>query len=111
MGGLSIAGIGLSNLAREYGTPLYLYDAATVRYEAGELQRLTKMLYPGESEITYASKAYLSLGFARHLVKMGIGIDVVSRGEMQIARMAGFEPVKLHLHGNNKSEEELRLAL
>lgn len=110
-GGLSISGIGLSTLAQEYGTPLYLYDAATVRHEVGELRRLTQTLYPAESEITYASKAYLSLGFARHLVKMGIGIDVVSRGEMKIARMAGFAPTNLHLHGNNKSEEELRLAL
>src|SRR5512135_1606161 len=89
-GGLSISGQALSTLARKYGTPLYLYDAATVRHEVSQLQELGRKYYPGEFEITYASKAYLSLAFARHLLQMGMGIDVVSRGEMAIARLAGF---------------------
>ncbi len=67
--------------------------------------------YPGPFEITYAAKAYFSLGMARHLAGMDLGVDVVSLGELAVARRAGFAPERVHLHGNNKSIEELAAAL
>jgi diaminopimelate decarboxylase len=110
-GGLTLADHDLAELAHAWGTPLYLYDAATVRQEAGSLQNLLKMHYPGGSEVTYAAKAYFSLGFARKLAQMGLGVDVVSLGELHNAHKAGFQPERIHFHGNNKSEDELVSAL
>ncbi|HWQ04745.1 MAG TPA: diaminopimelate decarboxylase [Longilinea sp.] len=109
--GLTLAGLDLAELAHAWGTPLYLYDAATVRQEAGSLQDLLNAHYPGDREITYAAKAYFSLGFARKLAKMGLGVDVVSLGELFTAKKAGFQPERIHLHGNNKSEDELVSAM
>jgi diaminopimelate decarboxylase len=110
-GSLQIAGHSLGELARLWGTPLYLYDAATVRARAGELQRLLKAAYPGPSLVAYAAKAYFSPGFARHVAALGLGADVVSLGELTVARNAGFDPGLVHLHGNNKSAEEMEAAL
>jgi diaminopimelate decarboxylase len=109
-GQLQIAGHDLKALAKAWGTPLYIFDAATVRQQAQSIQdHLTQ--YPGRSGITYAAKAYFSLGLARRLKQIGLGVDVVSRGELEIARRAGFQPEDVHLHGNNKSEDELVTAL
>jgi diaminopimelate decarboxylase len=111
IGGLQIANLDLSGLAKQYGTPLYVYDAQTVRLQVETLQGLLRQHYPGAFEIAYASKAYLSLGFARHLAQLGLGVDVVSRGELVIAQKAGFLAERVHLHGNNKSIEELNAAV
>lgn len=110
-GALTIAGHSLRPLAEQFGTPLYLYDAATVRQQAERLRAALAEHYPGDFEITYAAKAYLSAGFARKLAALGLGVDVVSLGEMTVARQAGFAPQRVHLHGNNKSLEELAAAL
>ncbi len=109
-GALEIAGHSLRQMANSWGTPLYLYDAATIRNQVERL-RAALTTYPGESEITYAGKAYFSLGMARKLAALQLGVDVVSLGELVVARKAGFGPECVHLHGNNKSEEELARAL
>jgi len=109
-GRLEIAGHDLSELAKSWGTPLYLLDAETIHQHIHALQQHLSA-YPGQAGITYAAKAYFSLGFARQMASMGLGVDVVSLGELEIARRAGFQPDDVHLHGNNKSEEELALAL
>lgn len=110
-GCLSIAGQSLRPLAEKYGTPLYLYDASTIRGQARKLRQALTSNYPGDFEITYAAKAYFSLAMARRLAALNLGVDVVSMGEMAIARRAGFAPRRVHLHGNNKSEEELAAAV
>jgi diaminopimelate decarboxylase len=110
-GGLTIAGHALRPLAEQFGTPLYLYDAATVREQAACLRQELEQHYPGSFEITYAAKAYFSAGYARKLAGLGLGVDVVSLGELAVARRAGFAPERVHLHGNNKSLEELAAAL
>jgi diaminopimelate decarboxylase len=108
----SLAKHDLAGLARQYGTPLYVYDGATLRALYEQLRSLLGEHYPGPSEITYAAKAYLSLGFARKLAGLGgLGIDVVSLGELRVAQKAGFPARAVHLHGNNKSEAELCAAL
>lgn len=110
-GFLTIAGHSLRPLAEQFGTPLYLYDAATIHEQLQRLRQALQSNYPGPFEITYAAKAYFSLGMARHLAQAGLGVDVVSMGELAIARRAGFDPGSVHLHGNNKSIEELSAAL
>ena len=110
-GSLTIAGQALRPLAEKYGTPLYLYDGETILSHARSLRDALQKHYPGPFEITYAAKAYFSLGLARHLAGIGLGVDVVSLGELAVARRGGFAPERVHLHGNNKSIEELSAAL
>ena len=110
-GSLTIAGHELSDLAKQWGTPLYLYDAFTVQTQAESIRQLLFAAYPGASDITYAAKAYFSLGIARRLATLNLGVDVVSLGELEVARRAGFLPERVHLHGNNKGEAELKAAI
>src|SRR5512138_2757867 len=110
-GGLTIAGHSLRSLAEQFGTPLYVYDGETIRQQAGWVREALQREYPGSFEITYAAKAYFSAGIARRLASLDLGVDVVSLGEMLVARRAGFAPERVHLHGNNKLIEELTAAL
>jgi len=110
-GRLTVAGHDLCDLAQRWGTPLYIYDAETIRQRASQLPNLLQAWYPGKSQVTYAAKAYFSLGIARKLAAFDLGVDVVSLGELGIARQAGFAPQVVHLHGNNKSPRELETAL
>jgi diaminopimelate decarboxylase len=110
-GRLTIATQDLGQLADQYGTPLYIYDAATIRNQVKTLKDLLKQAYSGESLVAYAAKAYFSEGFSRKLSALGLGIDVVSLGELEMTLLGGFSPGVLHLHGNNKSEAELSAAL
>ncbi len=110
-GNLRIAGHDLAVLAHEWGTPLYIYDGLTIRSQVTLLTDLLRQHYPGPAAIAYAAKAYFSLAFARKLSVLGLGVDVVSLGELEIAQKAGFSRGNIHLHGNNKSPEELEAAL
>ncbi len=110
-GSLAIAGHSLADLAGKWGTPLYLYDAATIVSQVKLLQNSLAQKYAGKVEVTYAAKAYFSRAIAAHLEKLGLGVDVVSMGELEVARQAGFTPEKVHLHGNNKSQAELKAAM
>ena len=110
-GHLWLAGHDTVALAEEYGTPLYLYDGATFRQRLAQLQDALARHYPGPSQVAYAAKACFTPTLARHLNAAGVGVDVVSGGEMAVARQAGFDPARVHLHGNNKSLDELRAAL
>lgn len=110
-GRLSIAGHDLRTLAETYGTPLYVYDGATIRHQAERLQSLFRQYYPGEAAVAYAVKAYFSHALAVKMAEMGLGADVVSYGEIRIAQQAGFPAEGIHLHGNNKSQPELEAAL
>jgi diaminopimelate decarboxylase len=110
-GSLTIASQDLEQLATQYDTPLYLYDAATIRRQVEILNGLLKQTYPGESLVAYAAKAYFSEGLSRKLAALGLGVDVVSLGELDLALRGGFSPGVIHLHGNNKSEAELLAVL
>ena len=110
-GGLRIGGCRVRDLAEEWGTPLYLYDAATLQAQVRLINRLLGEAYPGPALAAYAAKAYLSLRFARKLSAMGLGVDCVSLDELAIAGQAGFPVEKIHLHGNNKSLEEIETAM
>lgn len=110
-GGMSLGGYSLDLLAHDYKTPLYVFDAQTVYHQVEVLRRGLERAYQGEAEITYAAKAYFSLGMARKLASLTLGVDVVSLSELLIAQRAGFEPGRVHLHGNNKGQEELDASI
>lgn len=110
-GQMMIAGQLLRELVNEFGSPLYLYDGETLRSQLGLLRSAFEKEYRGGFEITYAAKAYFSLGMAKRMAVMGLGVDVVSLGELKIAKRAGFSPKMVHFHGNNKSVPELLFAM
>jgi len=104
-GRLSIGGCDLLDLAAEFGTPLFVYDEAHLRARCREA---VEAFGPG---VNYATKAFLCKAMARLAVEEGMHLDVSTGGEYAVARAAGVPAEKLVLHGNNKSVDELRLAL
>ncbi len=110
-GQLVIGGVPVPQLVAEYGTPLYIYDEATIRAQCVAYREALARHYPGPSRVVYAGKAYLCVGLLRLLAEEGLWLDVVSGGELQLALAAGFPPGRIVFHGNNKSEDELQLAL
>jgi diaminopimelate decarboxylase len=110
-GHLAISGCDLVHLADQYGTPLYVYDEITVRARASAYRDALAGAYRGNTLVCYAAKAYCAPWLLRVIADEGLGLDVVSGGELHVARRAGFPMERTYFHGNNKSEEELRLAL
>ena len=109
-GRLSIAGRDAQELTREFGSPLYVFDELELRQTCREYVRAFTSRY-ADTEITYASKAYLSRFMAAIARDEGVGLDIVSGGELAVALAAGFPAARCHFHGNNKGESELREAL
>jgi diaminopimelate decarboxylase len=107
---LEIGGCDLVELAREFGTPLYVFDDTHLRARAAEIRDAFQSRWQN-SLVLYATKAYYSPYLARLLKDAGLGIDVTSEGEMEIARRVGLSPDKIYLHGNNKTPAEIRAAL
>jgi diaminopimelate decarboxylase len=99
------------SLAEEFGTPLYVYDEATIRGRARAYRESLAAAYPGESLVCYAGKAYCAPWLLRVIEDEGLGLDVVSGGELFTAQSVGFPPERIFFHGNNKAEHELRQAL
>lgn len=109
---LHIAGHSLPELAQAYGTPLYIFDQATILNACQQYRRAFQEAYSASAvRIFYASKAYLSPLIARLIAEQGMGLDVVSGGELLVAQRGNFPMQHISFHGNNKSEDELRLAL
>jgi diaminopimelate decarboxylase len=111
MGRLEVGGCLLSDLARTYGTPLYVLDEATLRATCRAYRQALEDHYPGESLALYASKANSSLAITALVASEGLGLDAVSAGELLTALQGGLPSERIVLHGNNKSAEELQLAI
>lgn len=109
-GELEIGRISVVALAREYGTPLYIFDEETLRSRARMIREIFAAAYPA-SRVVYAGKAYLSPMLARILADEGLGLDVVSGGEIVAGLAAGIDPAEMIFHGNNKSRRELEEAV
>jgi diaminopimelate decarboxylase len=109
-GHLQIGGCDAVELAREYGTPLYVYDEQTIRTRCAEYRDALAASYPG-SLVIYASKAFTSPMLLQILKEEGLGLDVVSGGELHVAKVAGFPMETVYFHGNNKGADELAMAL
>jgi len=109
-GHLVIGGCDTVELARQFGTPLYVFDEATVRSRCRQYTRTLASLYPS-SQVVFACKAFINPALARLFDEEGLGLDVVSGGEMAVARVVNFPAEKVCFHGNNKSLQELREAV
>jgi diaminopimelate decarboxylase len=103
---LAVGGVALGELAERFKTPLYVLDEAQVR----DTCRAYRRVLP-EAEIAYAAKAFLCRELVRWLRDEGLGLDVCSNGELELAAVAGMPAERIVLHGNAKSPEELRCAL
>ncbi len=111
-GVLHIANHAVPDLAQQYGTPLYIFDKATIINACKSYWEAFRTHYHASAvRMLYASKAYLSPLIARLIAEQGMGLDVVSGGELLVAQRADFPMERVSFHGNNKSEDELRLAL
>ncbi len=109
-GHLRIGGCDVVELAEEFGTPLYLFDEFTLRLKCREF-REEFCRYCPDALVVYACKAFLNRALALVVREEGLGLDVVSGGELSIAHSVGFPVDKVYFHGNNKTPEELNLAL
>lgn len=109
-GHLVIGGCDAVDLAREFGTPLCVIDEAEVRRTCREYRREFCERY-GHAEVIYAAKAFMTMAMCRLVEEEGLGLDVVSGGELITALRAGFPMERVFFHGNNKSPDELILAL
>lgn len=107
-GRLTIAGLDLAVLAARYGTPLYVYDEQTLRSSA---RAVLKSFSNFDCRVSFASKACDVIAILAVLREEGLGLDVVSEGELTAGLRAGFRPEQIHLHGNNKSDAELDAAI
>ena len=109
-GELELGGVGAVALADEFGTPLYVFDEATLRSRARAFRAAFAEAYPA-SRVVYAAKAYLSPAIVSLLCDEGIGLDVVSAGEIEAGLLAGVPASAMTFHGNNKGHSELVLAV
>lgn len=109
-GNLAIGGIDSVNLAYKYGTPLYVYDVSLIRENCRAFVETFKELGV-QAQVAYASKAFSSVAMIQVIKQEGLSLDVVSQGELYTALEANFPPEKIHLHGNNKSIDELEMAI
>lgn len=110
LGHLEIGGVDTVELAKKYGTPIYLYDETTLRNRMKEFLSSLRETYP-KSKVLYAGKAFLIKKIANILAEEGLGLDVVSGGEIFIAKESNFPMENVYFHGNNKTVEELKFAL
>ncbi|MBF8264715.1 MAG: diaminopimelate decarboxylase [Dehalococcoidia bacterium] len=107
---LFIGGCDCVELADKFGTPLYVFDKTSLLNRCEEFKKEFGSRYPN-SLVCYASKAFTNRPLVTILKDTGVGLDVVSGGELSIAQSAGFPPKNVYFHGNNKSEAELKQAV
>lgn len=105
-----VGGCDVTELAAQYGTPLYVYDLATIRAQVAAARNAFERCWD-DVTVLYATKAYWSPFIAHLMRELGVGLDVTSEAEMAIAQRAEFEPSRIYVHGNNKTPEEIRAAL
>lgn len=110
-GHLTIGGMDTVELAREYGTPLYLMDEDYIRKICREYKAAMEANFGPDSLVAYASKALSCKYMYKIMKEEGIGADIVSGGELYTALKADFPAEMLYFHGNNKTENELQMAL
>src|SRR3989304_5946712 len=108
-GYLLIGGCDTVALAKEFGTPLYIFDELSLRNKAAEYKDVFRQLYP-DTTVNYSCKAFINKTVLRLFAEEGLGLDTVSGGEIGYALAAGFPASRIDFPGNNKAAEELALA-
>lgn len=106
-GVVSIAGVKLTELAEEYGTPLYVFDEQDFRSRCRDMAKA----FGGPDHVHYASKAFITKRIVRWVDEEGLCLDVASLNEAKLALAAGFPPERMTAHGNNKEDEYLELCV
>ena len=109
-GHLEIGGVDTVELVKEFGTPVYVYDVALIRQRAQSFKEAFSE-NGVKAQVSFASKAFSSIAMLQLVDEEGLSLDVVSGGELYTAVAAEFPMEKVHFHGNNKSREELSMAL
>ncbi len=110
-GHLTIGGKDTVSLAKEYGTPLYVFDEVQIRKNCRKFVNSMKENYDGFGRVIFASKSFGCKAMHRIVNEEEMGLDVVSGGEIYTALKAGFPMEKIYFHGNNKSYSELEFAI
>ncbi len=110
-GHLTIGGIDTVELVKTYGSPLYVVDEDLVRANCREFKQSMDHYYNGNGMVCYASKAFCCKQMCRIMKEEGLGVDVVSIGELYTAMSVQFPADRICYHGNNKTAEEINLAL
>ena len=110
-GRLTIGGCDAAELAREFGTPAYVYAEDDLRARAREFKAALAAAHPGAGDVVFASKACPVTAVLRVFAEEGLAVDCASGGELHLALRAGFDPERVYLHGNAKSEAELQMAV
>ena len=105
-GVLTVAGESATELAAEFGTPLYVVDEDDFRHRARAFRDAF-----ADADVFYAGKSFLCVATARWVAEEGLNLDVCTGGELAVALRAEFPPARIAFHGNNKSEAELRRAI
>jgi diaminopimelate decarboxylase len=106
-GVVSIGGVPITDIAAEFGTPVFVVDEDDFRARCQEIGAA----FGGGGNVRYAAKAFMCTEVARWIAQEGLSLDVASGGEMAVALHAGFPAERIALHGNNKSVEELTAAV
>ena len=109
-GEITIAGLSVTQIAAEYGTPVFIFDEADVRKRARDYVAAFKV-DDIETSVHYAGKAFITTKIAQWVNQEGLGIDVASAGELEVALRAGIDPTQIVMHGNNKSVKDLERAV
>lgn len=110
-GNLYFNGVDTVELARNYGTPLYVMSEDIIRENCRKYKQAIDKYYGGKGLPLYASKAFSSKAIYKIVMDEGFGVDVVSGGELYTALKAGMPASKIYFHGNNKTNDELRMAV
>jgi diaminopimelate decarboxylase len=110
-GAVTLAGHDVRDLAAQFGSPAYLLDEADVRGRMQHWHRAFAEATAGTAEVHYAGKAFLCTAMVRWLQEEGLGLDVCTGGELAVAQRAGFPMDRVLMHGNNKSPDEIRMAI
>jgi len=111
-GELVIGGCKASSLAKEFGTPLFVVDEGDFNIRLKSWKTALERHFGAQAgTVYYASKSFISVEVAKWIDAAGVGIDVCSGGELAVALSAKFDPAKIELHGNNKSEAEIGAAI
>ena len=110
-GHLEIGGCDTVELVKKYGTPLYVMDEMVIRNNCRVYKKALDKYYDGNGLVLYASKAFCTIAACRIAEQEGLGLDVVSGGELYTAIKAGFPMEKVYFHGNNKTPDEIEMGI
>ena len=110
-GTLHIDGLNVADIASEFGTPLYVFSEHDFRSRCREFIRVFRSGFASDVKVLFAGKAWLNIAILKIIADEGLGLDVVSEGELGIAAAANFPFERVYMHGNNKSDRELELAV